>query len=830
MRVIGTLALAGAGGDTQAPTVPQGLNVTAINAGRVDLTWNASTDNVGVDGYQIFRNGVPLTTSAATNHSDITVQPSTLYAYSVAAYDGAGNVSATSGEVSVTTPANAAPSWQAVPDQELIVGDAYLLDLNAYCTDADEDTIAYSIVSGTLPTGLALVGQAISGTPTVSGQVRAVTVRATDPFASIDATIDYETFDTDVTAPPVPTGLAATAAGASQINVSWDASADAAGSANEFVSGTLDYRLYRSTDGTNYSLRATVTAASYSDTGLSASTQYFYKVSARDVNLNESAQSSAASATTAASGVTTSVVRGVLNVESGAGGAARAYFKWTYPSTNTNGTRFHDLRTGKLYAGTTPGGSQLINGLDFSTTGQKVPQRCILTGLQPGTTVYIRVRAVNSVGVESADSGEYSAVAAVYVEPTRANTAVPGSKTITVSGEYRIDPGTVGPININTDNVYVTGLENDGVTKRKLVHSSGIHGFVLASGVSNVRIRGIDFDHASGSGDSIRRNGAITNCVFDENDFEMRSNAAIGSGGNARAMTGCEVYGNTAVCTYPGGHDDSIAMVSYASGFTAWNNDFTLVSSSGRCGMFGGCPGYEGFSNTFRTTGATANAGFHTAYGLVGTSGPQSAFIHDNLIEAGANAGTLRLINFDGEPGTANDALRHRAIWNTFTVTLSGSGGTCIRVRNPVGPVDIAFNTFNNCNSSVTAISHGNDENGGGSGTPYGGFFCGNVCVNFGSGRPLFFEGGQGWQLILQTWDNVWGGEQSGGNGDWYMNRDSLINGISKQQASDWRAHACTIGGSTTGVTISGSWVGSYNPLLLTPSAPSTPTAVIGIA
>jgi chitodextrinase len=96
MRVIGTLALAGAGGDTQAPTVPQGLIATAVNAGRVDLTWNASTDNVGVAGYQVFRNDVPLTTTAATNHSDITAQPSTLYAYSVAAFDATGNDSTTS--------------------------------------------------------------------------------------------------------------------------------------------------------------------------------------------------------------------------------------------------------------------------------------------------------------------------------------------------------------------------------------------------------------------------------------------------------------------------------------------------------------------------------------------------------------------------------------------------------------------------------------------------------------------------------------------------------------------------------------------------------------
>lgn len=531
--------------------------------------------------------------------------------------------------------------------------------------------------------------------------------------------------------------------------------------------------------------------------------------------------------------VSTSVVRGVLTVDAGLGGDARLYFKWTYPTTCTDGSRFHDLRTGKLYVGTTPGGSDIVNGLDFSTTGQKVPQRCKVTGVAAGT-YYASVTAVNSVGVESARSGDYVGVAVVYVEPTRANTAVPGSKNITSSGEYRIAASDTGPITISTSNVHLSGWNDDGLTKRTLTHGAGVHGLVLASGVTNVRISGIDFAHPSGTGDSVRRNGPITNCIFDGCDFEMRNGAAIGSGGNPRSMTGCEVFSNTAVCTYTGGHDDAIAMVSYANGFTAWDNDFTLVSSTGRCGMFGGCPSYEAFSNAFRTTGATVNAFFHSAYGLVGVSAPVRAFLHDNLIESAASATTLRLITFDGdfENPTAFDALRHRALWNTFTVATSGSGGTCIRLRNPVGPVDLGFNTFVNCNSTVTAVSLGNTSNGGDPATfcPYGGYGYGNICINFGAGRPLLFEGGSGWQMVWQTWDNIWGGQASGGNGDWHMNRDSLANGIQKQQASDWRAFDCTIGGSTSGVTISGSWVGAYNPALLVPSAPSTPTAVTGYA
>lgn len=300
MRVIGTLAAAG---DTQAPTQPQNLQATAINRQRVDLSWTASTDNVGVDGYQVFRNSAPLDVATGTTYSDTTATASTTYTYTVVAFDSAGNNSVASAPAQATTPANASPSWDTIAPQSLIVGDSYSLNLNDVCSDADADTIEYSITAGTLPTGLSRSGAILSGTPTTAGQNPTVTVRAFDGFVNVDTDIEFETFTADVTAPPVPTGASANAVSGSQINVAWSASTDAAGTANEYVSGTQDYRVYRSTDGTNYSLRSTVTTNSYSDSGLASDTTYHYRVSARDVELNESAQSSAVNATTQSASV-----------------------------------------------------------------------------------------------------------------------------------------------------------------------------------------------------------------------------------------------------------------------------------------------------------------------------------------------------------------------------------------------------------------------------------------------------------------------------------------------------------------------------------------------
>jgi chitodextrinase len=94
-----------AGGvDTTAPTAPTGLTATAASSTEVDLSWNASTDDVGVTAYVVFRGSTPVCTVPALSCSDTGLSPSTAYSYSVRARDAAGNPSAASGTVSVTTP------------------------------------------------------------------------------------------------------------------------------------------------------------------------------------------------------------------------------------------------------------------------------------------------------------------------------------------------------------------------------------------------------------------------------------------------------------------------------------------------------------------------------------------------------------------------------------------------------------------------------------------------------------------------------------------------------------------------------------------------------
>ncbi|MDO8646873.1 MAG: LamG-like jellyroll fold domain-containing protein [Candidatus Diapherotrites archaeon] len=90
--------------DTQAPSVPAGLAAIAISQTQVNLSWTASTDNVGVAGYNIYRNSIMVSSSIATSYSDAGLTAGSAYNYAVSAFDAAGNESALSPIKSITMP------------------------------------------------------------------------------------------------------------------------------------------------------------------------------------------------------------------------------------------------------------------------------------------------------------------------------------------------------------------------------------------------------------------------------------------------------------------------------------------------------------------------------------------------------------------------------------------------------------------------------------------------------------------------------------------------------------------------------------------------------
>jgi chitodextrinase len=89
--------------DTQAPSVPMGLSATVVSATQINLSWGAASDDVGVTGYRVHRNGTLVGVAASTFFQDTGLTAKTTYTYTVVAFDSAGNVSAPSAPASATT-------------------------------------------------------------------------------------------------------------------------------------------------------------------------------------------------------------------------------------------------------------------------------------------------------------------------------------------------------------------------------------------------------------------------------------------------------------------------------------------------------------------------------------------------------------------------------------------------------------------------------------------------------------------------------------------------------------------------------------------------------
>jgi chitinase len=109
-RLIGTC---GSAGDTTPPSVPTGLISPTQTTSSISLAWNASTDNsggTGVAGYDVYRGVTIVGSPTSTSLTDTGLSPSTSYTYRVRARDGAGNASAQSTALTVSTRSPAACS------------------------------------------------------------------------------------------------------------------------------------------------------------------------------------------------------------------------------------------------------------------------------------------------------------------------------------------------------------------------------------------------------------------------------------------------------------------------------------------------------------------------------------------------------------------------------------------------------------------------------------------------------------------------------------------------------------------------------------------------
>jgi len=142
----------GGGGDTTPPSTPANLAASGVTSSSVNLSWSPSTDNVGVTGYDIIRNGSVTNTVTGTSTTVSGLTPSTSYQFAVRARDAAGNTSGNSNTVTVMTlPGTGGGGCSATLSVPSSWGGGYVADIRV--TNTGSSTINVWTVTFTLPSG-----------------------------------------------------------------------------------------------------------------------------------------------------------------------------------------------------------------------------------------------------------------------------------------------------------------------------------------------------------------------------------------------------------------------------------------------------------------------------------------------------------------------------------------------------------------------------------------------------------------------------------------------------------------------------------------------------
>lgn len=158
------------GDDTTPPSAPANLTASNVTSGSANLSWSASTDNVGVTGYNVYRNGSQVASVSGTSANVTGLSPSTAYQFFVRARDAAGNLSANSNTVTVTTPPGDGGDGgcSVIPTTQTQWDGGYVIQ-PATVTNIGDSTITSWTVTFTLPSGHRIVGQ-WNATLSLSGQ------------------------------------------------------------------------------------------------------------------------------------------------------------------------------------------------------------------------------------------------------------------------------------------------------------------------------------------------------------------------------------------------------------------------------------------------------------------------------------------------------------------------------------------------------------------------------------------------------------------------------------------------------------------------------------
>jgi fibronectin type 3 domain-containing protein len=407
------------GGDV--PAVPTGVAAEAWSSGSVYVTWDYA---LGATGYRVYRADSPygyyseIDTTYGVSYTDTGLSPNTTYYYKVSAWNdyGASSQSSSYGYATTQDPDDgkgdesykpAVPTGvtaQAHSPTSISVSWNYVSGASSYRVYRSNSSNGYYSQLDTA------YNTSYTDTGLSPNTTYYYKVSAWNDYGESSQSLNYGSATTQPPeegkgeAPAAPTGVTATAQSSNSISVSW-----------AYVSGADSYRVYRANSPYEYySPHDTAYNTSYTDTGLSSNTTYYYKVSAYNNSAGEGEQSYSISATTAIDTLATPT-----NVTATAQSSNSIYVSWSQVS-GASGYHVYRADSSGIYS-TLPD----IFGISFTNTG-----------LLPGTTYSYRVSAYNNSGGESERSSPVSAI-----------TPLPESGTLTITVGFDL-----GAITINGSN------------------------------------------------------------------------------------------------------------------------------------------------------------------------------------------------------------------------------------------------------------------------------------------------------------------------------------------------------------------------------------------
>jgi chitodextrinase len=433
------------GSDTEGPSAITDLSASGTNDTSTVLSWSASTDNVAVTDYEIFRDGLSIGNSGVNTTFIATgLAPNNSYTFTVIAWDEVGNSSEVSNSVTVSTTDTEAPTAVSDLSASNTTDESTLLSWSA--TTDNVAVTAYEILqdeiligtSGT-NTSFNVSGLTAETTYTFTVVARDNAGNSSDPSNSLIVTT---LSPPDGEAPSTISDLSASGTTETGTNLSWSAATDNV--------GVTEYEVFQ--DGN--SIGSAGTSTNFSVNNLLPGTAYAFTVIAKDIAGNTSAESNSVTVTTLSD---TEAPSSISDLTASNTSDISTYLSWTAASDNIGVVNY------EIYQDSNRIGNSLTS--NFYT----------VSGLSPNTTYNFVVVAQDAAGNFSADSNTVS----VTTESTP-DTEAPSAITDLVASNTTAN-STYLTWSASTDNVGVSDYEvfQDGIS----IDSTGTNTFYSVTGL-----------------------------------------------------------------------------------------------------------------------------------------------------------------------------------------------------------------------------------------------------------------------------------------------------------------------------------------------------------